>query len=128
MIGAILLFVAWYVEAEDFTESRVAGQYVFHHDGITQRVTLYPDHRFKQEDSTNGSTKYADGTWRAVSSRGGFEFSSSFIDAPEARRSKETGEVYGIFKNYLGWVSITLDDNTTEIKAYKRLFHRGLPQ
>ena len=49
-------------------------------------------------------------------------FSSEFMNAPEVRRSKETGDVYGVFKNYLGWVSITLDDNTAEIKAYKRLF------
>jgi hypothetical protein len=118
LLCAILLFIGWYLEAEDFSESRVAGQYVFHHDGITQRVTLHPEHRFEQEDSTNGSTKRANGTWRMVSSGGVMCFSSSFIDAPDGARGAEERDVYGIFKNYFGWVSITLDGK----KSYKKLF------
>jgi hypothetical protein len=117
-ICAVVLFVWWYIEAEDFSESRVAGQYVFTHDGITQKVTLNRDHTFDQEDSANGIIKHASGTWRVFSSTGHMAFSSSFIDAPEGSRGADEKDVYAIFKNYLGWVSITLDGK----KTYKKLF------
>jgi hypothetical protein len=118
LLAAILLFVGWYVEAEDFSQSRVSGKYVFQHDGIKQAVTLYPDHRFAQDDLMNGSSKHADGTWRMVSSGGMMCFSSNFLDAPEGTRGAEEKEVFATFKNYLGWVSITLNGK----KSYKQLF------
>jgi hypothetical protein len=119
LICALLLFVAWYVEAEDFNENRVAGTYVFPHDGITQRLTLKRDHTFEQADTKNGTTTHAEGPWRAFSSIGHMSFSRSFIDARDYWRGQDEHEVYGIFKNYWGWVSITMDDNT---KAYKKPF------
>jgi hypothetical protein len=117
----ILLLAAWYVEAEDFSESRVSGQYVLVHDGITQRITLHRDHTFEQDDDVNGTIKHASGTWRVFSSTGHMSFSSSFIDARNSWRGQDQHEVYAIFKNYLGVVSITFDPYTSPVKTYKKI-------
>ena len=106
------MFLWWYVEAEDFSDSRVSGRYVLQHDGVTQRLTLKDDHTFTQEDNANGIVKRANGTWRVFSHTGHVAFSSSFIDACD---------VYGVFKNYFGVVSLTFDSGTS-VKAYKKLF------
>jgi hypothetical protein len=119
---AVFLLVGWYVEAEDFSDSRVSGGYVFTHDGITQRLKLKRDHTFEQEDSVNGIVTRANGTWRVFSSTGHMAFSSSFIDARNAWRGQDEHEVFGVVKNYFGLVSITFESDSTQVKAYKKLF------
>ena len=122
MIFGIMLLAAWYVEAEDFSESRVSGQYTVIHDGITQHITLHRDHTFEQDDDVNGTARHASGTWRIVSSTGHMAFSSSFIDARSTWRGQDGQDVYAIFKNYFGLVSITFDPYTAPMKTYKKLF------
>jgi hypothetical protein len=126
-VGSILiavLFVAvwWYIDAEDFSETQVSGQYTLIHDGITQRLTLKRDHTFEQEDNANGTIKHANGTWRVFSSTGHVAFSSSFLDARDSWRGQEQHDVYAVFKNYFGIISITFDPDTSPVKTYKELF------
>jgi hypothetical protein len=118
----LLLYVWWYVEAEDFSDARVAGEYVLIHDGVTQRLTLLRDHTFTQEDTRNGITQRATGTWRVFSSTGHMSFSRDFIDSQPAWRGQDSPEVYGLFKNYFGLVSLTFASDTSSVKAYKRMF------
>lgn len=122
LVCALLLFVGWYVEAEDFSDSKITGEYVFVHDGVTQLVKLKRDHTFEQEDRLNGTISHARGTWRVFSSTGHIAFSSSFIDARDSWRGQDEHEIYGIVKNYLGLVSITFDADSMQVKAYKKLF------
>lgn len=122
LICAVALFVWWYVEAEDFSDGRVAGQYVLTHDGVIQRLTLKSDHTFEQDDLVSGTTTHASGTWRVFSSTGHMAFSSNFIDARDEWRGQDHHEVYAIFKNYLGLVSITFDPYSKPVMAYKKLF------
>ena len=112
----------WYVEAEDFSEQRVSGVYVLRHDGITQKIVLRPNHTFDQEDAANGAIRHGSGTWRVFSSTGHVAFSSSFIDARPSWRGQDEHEVYGVFKNYFGIVSLNFDADQTSITAFKRLF------
>ena len=122
IVCALLLYVGWYGEAENFSDSRVSGEYVFIHDGITQQIKLNRDHTFEQEDSVNGVVSHARGTWRVFSSTGHMAFSKSFINARNSWRGHDEGDVYGVAKNYFGLVSITFDSDSTPIKAYKKLF------
>jgi hypothetical protein len=110
------------VEAEDFSDGRVSGQYLVIHDGITQHITLHRDHTFEQDDVANGITRHASGTWRVFTSTGHMSFSSSFIDARGTWRGQDGQDVYAIFKNYFGLVSITFDPYTAPVKTYKKLF------
>ena len=122
ILVAVAIFVWWYVEAEDFSDGRVAGRYVFIHDGVTQQLTLRSDHTFEQEDSVSGTITHASGTWRVFSSTGHMAFSSSFIDARDEWRGQDHHEVHGIFKNYLGLVSITFDPYSKPVTAFKKIF------
>ncbi|MDP9050761.1 MAG: hypothetical protein M3O31_08580 [Acidobacteriota bacterium] len=122
LIFAVAIFVWWYVEAEDFSDSRVAGKYVFIHDGVTQQLTLKRDHTFEQEDSVSGTTTHASGTWRVFTSTGHMAFSRSFIDARDEWRGLDDHKVFGIVKNYLGLVSITFDPYSKPVMAFKKLF------
>jgi hypothetical protein len=120
LLCAAVLFVWWYIEAENFSDGIVTGEYVLAHDNITQRLTLKRDHTFEQEDTVDGMVHRATGTWRVFSRTGHMSFSPTFIDAPIAWRGQDKHEVFGLFKNYFGFISLTFFSDNASITTFKK--------
>ncbi len=120
LLCVIALGMFWYVEAGNFDDGKVSGEYVSRKDGISRHLWINANHTFAQEDSINGTVRRTSGTWHGTTSTGHFWFSNNFIDVPDGARGQDSAEVYATFENWFGFVSITFSNN--DLRLHKKLF------
>ena len=123
-IGGILLlicliFVIWYVEAGNFSDSKISGTYILQQGGEMSTLILERNHSFQQQLDRSGTVKRAEGSWR-VSGEGHIAFSREFLRVSGEEMSP-AGQAYGQIENWFGLVSITLAPNPNGPRFHKKL-------
>jgi hypothetical protein len=135
-IGSILLafvlFCVWFNIASDYDPPRLAGTYTFHSANLSSIFVLKADQTFTQKLTTDGQTKYAQGTWHREG-EGGVVFSGDFLRLPGQRSyadspgSEEASwphpEFNGHFEKILTmYPKLSLDGGSNEIVLHRKLF------
>ena len=77
--SAILLSVAWYCVAADYSYCAVSGTYKFEGVGEVSTLVLRKDGSFQQELSRGDKKESGNGTWRRIG-EGGIVLSKNFCD------------------------------------------------
>jgi hypothetical protein len=117
----ISIWVFWFRQANNFSDSAVSGTYVLQGNRDTSTLVLRTDHIFVQELNSAGSSKHAEGTWK-TSSEGHIEFSKEFLKL-SGQQLNPAGQAYGQIDNQFGLLSLTLAPNPDGPRFHKRLFH-----
>ena len=125
-IGAVLLLVCvtftfWYVEAGNFSDSKMSGTYILQQGGEMSTLILGLDHSFQQQLDRSGIVSRAEGSWR-VSGEGHIAFSKEFLKVSGEEMSP-AGQAYGQIENWFGLVSIALAPNPDGPTFRKKWFH-----
>jgi hypothetical protein len=116
-IGVILLlvfliYVFWYVEAGNFSDSNVPGTYVLQQNRERSTLILRADHSFQQQLDVEGRVSHASGSWDLfpADSQSHIEFSKEFLKLSGQELAPD-GTAYGQLENMFGLLSITLAPN-----------------
>jgi hypothetical protein len=118
---AFITFTFWYVEAGNFSDSKMSGTYILQRGGEMSTLILGLDHNFHQELNRSGTVSRAEGSWR-VSGEGHIAFSKEFLKVSGEEMSP-AGQAYGQIENWFGLVSITLAPNPDGPAFRKKRFH-----
>jgi hypothetical protein len=114
-----LIFAFWYVEAGNFSDSKMSGGYILQQGGETATLILGRDHSFQQTLDHSGAVRRAEGSWR-VGGEGHIAFSREFLQVSGEEMSP-VGQGYGQIENWFGLVSITLAPNPNGPRFHKKL-------
>ncbi len=107
LLMAVVVGVAWYSVAANYSYGAVSGTYSLRHDGEESTLVLKRDRSFQQELKHDGRVERSQGTWRRIG-EGGVVLSKEFLKLP-GQVTRADGQADGEVRKNLGlFISIAL--------------------
>src|SRR5215471_7548808 len=100
MFVAIGLFASWYYIAANYDYGALAGVYIFERNGERCLLDLRADRSFKEQLSSSGNIRQAEGTWHRYG-ESHVSFSQTFLTV-SGQELNASGETHGDFEKRLG--------------------------
>ncbi len=120
-LSVFALFCVWYYEGNNFGDGDIPATYIAVGSNGSNVLTINSDHTYEQNVMAREERKHASGIWRLGGNVDAhIVFEGSFIDAPSAATGQDDHYAFGMFDNFFGYLTLTLQSDTTPLEFHKK--------
>jgi hypothetical protein len=115
---SVVILLAWYSVASDYSYGSMAGTYVSKVNGAKSALFLNQNGTFQQQLYLAGKVKHAQGTWRRIG-EGGIVFSKDILTVA-AQETEQANEVYGQVRKRYGLLFLIVTNQGSNSAEFEK--------